>query len=177
MMRTVTLLMGALLFLCNAALPQDVFKLIGADKTFHIDFPSEPQHDHQSSEANGIHVESHSYSSETSGSKFILTFVDIRPSPPKTFNADAALDAAIGGTVQNVGGHLASQHSTTFQNYPAKSATIGVGSDTLDGLFVSVHGRTYQLLVLHHGTAKPVFEERFFNSFKIDLPTFKADRQ
>jgi hypothetical protein len=147
---------------------QHSFKLIPSDKSFEITFPSEPRHAQNTSESGPIHVEAHSYSFETSASKFVLSYVILTPSPAD-LKATDALDSAIGGTVDNVGGKLLAQNSMTMAAHPAKAAVIGVGEKTIiDARFVYVEPRVYQILVLHRNGDTPEFQQQFFDSFSVE---------
>lgn len=156
-----------LLMMVLAASAQRSFRLIAPDKTFEISFPGEPRHEQNISDSGPIHVEAHSYFFETPASNFMLSYVHLTP-PPADLKASDAIDSAIGGTLDNVGGKVLDQKSLTMRGRPAKAVIIGVGENTLiDGRFVYVKPRVYQLLVLHRKGATPSFQQQFFDSFSI----------
>jgi len=149
------------------ASPQHSFKLIPSDRSFEITFPSEPRHAQNTSESGPIHVEAHSYSFETSASKFVLSYVILTPSPADLKPTDA-LKSAISGTIDNVGGKLLAQNSMTMAGHPTEAVVIGVGEKTIiDGRFVYVEPRVYQILVLHRNGDMPEFQRQFFDSFSV----------
>ena len=150
-----------------AAEAQRIFRLIPPDKSFEITFPGEPHHQQDVSDNGRIHVEAHSYSFETTASKFVLTYVHLSP-PPVDLRASDALDTAINGTVANVRGKLLDSKAVTLGGNPAKTVKIGVGANTLiDGRFIYVKPRVYQLLLLHRKGVTPAYEQQFFDSFSV----------
>ena len=155
------------LVLVHEALSQQPYHLSPPDRSFEVTFPAQPKHEQNVSNSGVIRVEGHAYSAENSTSKFILSFAEVTP-PPADLTATQALDGAISGTVQNVSGKIVNETSMTISGKPAKAVTISVGQSTvLEGRFVWVKPRVYQLLVLHRRGLTPDFEQRFFNSFAI----------
>jgi hypothetical protein len=146
---------------------QQGFKLTPEDKSFAVTFPSQPVHQQNESNTGPIHIEAHAYSVENSSWKFVLSYVHLTPLPTDLKPSDA-LDSAIGGTLKNIGGKLLSEESMTVSGKPAKAVRITVGESTIvDGRFVYVKPRVYQLLVLHRNGATPPFEQQFFDSFTV----------
>jgi hypothetical protein len=96
-----------------------------------------------------------------------LSYLVVTPSPADLKPTDA-LDSAISGTVDNVGGKLLSQNSMTMAGHPAKAAVIGVGEKTIiDARFVYAKPRVYQILVVHRNGTTPEFRQQFFDSFSV----------
>ncbi len=120
-----------------------------------------------------FHFEGRMYSFEDAMAKFVLTYADsVWPSDLK---ASDALDLAISGTVGEVKGTLVKEESLTLRGVPAKSALIAVDDNTVvEGQFLSVKPRVYQLLVLHRKGTQPPFEQQFFDSFTIPTPVAAA---
>lgn len=152
----------------SSALSQQApYRLTPSDKAFAVSFPTEPKHEQNVADSGGFRVESHAYSCETSEYKFLLSYSQLTP-PATGLQPKDALDSAISGTVENVRGKLVTQQEVTWKGKPAKIVTITVGTNTIiDGRFVYAKPRVYQLLVLHHRTGKPQFEQQFFDSFKL----------
>jgi hypothetical protein len=74
----------------------------------------------------------------------------------------------LGASPDNVGGTLLSKESVTLRGKAAKAVQISVGEDTvIDGRFVCVKPRLYQLLVIHRKGAQPPFQQQFFDSFTV----------
>jgi hypothetical protein len=146
---------------------QQSFKLTAPDGSFEVSFPSEPRHEQNVSDSGPVHVEVHSYSFETAESKFVVTYLQLTP-PPVDLKAGDAIDSALSGTVDNVGGKLLTQGPLIVAGQSAKAAVISVGQNTIiDGRFVYVKPRVYQLLVLHKKGVIPPFEQNFFDSFSL----------
>jgi hypothetical protein len=153
-------IIGTILLSAVACAAQQSFKLTPSDGSFEVSFPSEPHHQEHTSDSGPIHVEAHSYSFETSASKFVLSYVILTPSPVD-LKASDALDSAIGGTLDNVKGKLLAEQSLTMKGKPAKTGIIAVGENTIiDGRFVYVKPRVYQLLVLHRKGVIPPFQRK-----------------
>jgi hypothetical protein len=155
----------AFLVILSSAAAQQVFKLVSPDKSFSVSFPGEPRHERNASDQGPFHIEGHSYTFETSASKFVLSYAQLTPAPIDLKPNDA-IDSAISGTIENVSGKLLAQKPVNVRGKPARAVTIAVGENTvIDGRFVYVNPRVYQLLVLHRPGATPSFEQRFFDSF------------
>jgi hypothetical protein len=156
-----------LLLPVSAALAQQSFKLSPPDRSFAVRFPGEPRHEQNISDSGPVHVEAHSYSWENSEAKFILTYFHLTP-PPVDLKAADALQSAISGTLENARGKLVAQESLTMSGSPARAVKISVGDKTvIDGRFVYVNPRVYQLLVRHKKDVQPDFEQQFFDSFTV----------
>ena len=176
---------GTILFLtmASAVVAQQSFKLTAPDGSFEVSFPSEPRHEQNLSDSGPVHVEAHSYSFETAESKFVVNYLHLTPSPVD-LKAGDAVDSAISGTVDNFGGKLLTQEPLTMGGQPAKAAVISVGQNTIiDGRFVYVNPRVYELLVFHRKGVIPPFEQNFFGSFSLlqqapdsQPPIFQAPR-
>jgi TonB family protein len=166
---------AAVLVLSAASLlAQQSFRLVSPDKKFEASFPGQPKEDQYTSDQGPFHIEGRAYSFEDATAKFVLTYFDETPWPTDLKPSDA-LDAAISGTVRNVNGKLVKQESLTLRGIPAKSAQIAVGDNTIvEGQFLCVKPRIYDLLVLHRKETQPSFEQQFFDSFTIPIQVARA---
>ncbi|MFI5115294.1 MAG: hypothetical protein ACHP8B_01210 [Terriglobales bacterium] len=146
---------------------QQAFRFVAPDKSFEASFPGQPKHAQKMSESGPFHIEQHSYSFENSEAKFVLSYLRMTPYPTD-LKASDALDGAISGTIDNVSGTLLTKESVTLRGKAAKAVQISVGEDTIiDGRFVCVKPRLYQLLVIHRKGAQPPFQQQFFDSFTV----------
>lgn len=156
------------LIVASVALAQSAFKLTPPDKSFEATFPGKPSHEQRLSDSDRIHSLQHAYSLKTTEGKFVLSYVHLTP-PPLDLKANDAIDAAISGTLSNVGGKLLTERSLTMKGRLAKAVTIGVGENTIiEGRFVYVQPRVYQLIVLHRQGVIPAFQQEFFDSFSVN---------
>lgn len=163
--RSLVLLLLSIAILFPAFAQETGPKITLRTDAFQVSFPGKPSHQQHVSDSGHVHVEQHAYSYENAVSKFILSYAQLTPAPVN-LNAGRALDSAISGTVENVTGKLQAAKPAVIQGKPAKSVTITVGENTvIDGQFIYVEPRVYQLLVLHGNDAKPDFERQFFDSF------------
>jgi TonB family protein len=152
---------------CALAAQQPI-KLTAPDKSFEASFPGEFIHEQGSGDSGRAHFETNSYFFETSESKFILTYIQLSPPPPVDFNSDEAINVAIGRTVENANGRLLTENPIAMNGNAAKAVVISVGeSTTIDGRFLYVKSRVYELLVRHKKGVIPPFEQRFFDSFSL----------
>jgi hypothetical protein len=156
------------LIVASFAIAQSAFKLTPPDKSFEATFPGKPTHEQNLSDSGPIHMEQNAYTFRTAEGKFVLSYLHLTPSPVD-LKASDAIDAAISGTLGNVGGKLLTEGSLTMKGKPAKDVTIGVGENTIiDGRFVYVKPRVYQLIVLHRKGVIPAFQQEFFDSFSVN---------
>ena len=156
-----------LLALVSAAVGEEPFRLSPPDESFSITFPGHPKHEQNTDNSGPIRTVAHSYSFETSAFKFVLSYVHLTAVPADLRPIDA-INSALSGTVENVRGKLLSQDFVMLKGNPAKTAVIGVGENTvIDGRFLYVKPRVYQLLVLHRKGVTPPFQQQFFNSFTL----------
>jgi len=162
-----------------ATAAQETTKLTAADGSCEVSFPSEFIHHEQTSSDSGrVHVETNTYYVEISESKFVLIYIDLSPPPP--LRADEAIDSVIGGTLKNVKGRLLDESPVTMNGNPARAAVISAAENIImDGRFVYVRPRVYELLVRHKEGVTPPFEQQFFDSFSVKAPAapINADQQ
>lgn len=166
-----------------ATAAQEGTKLTAADGSCEVSFPSEFIHHEQvNSDSGRVHVETHTYYVETSESRFVLIYLDLLP-PTGTgvdLRADDAIDSAIGGTLKKVNGRLLDERPVTMNGNPARAMVISAAENIeIDGRFVYVRPRVYELLVYHTKGVTPSFEQQFFDSFSLNATAAppKADQQ
>jgi hypothetical protein len=161
---------GVILLLATAfaVAAQQPVKLTAPDKSFEASVPGEFIHEVASTDSGPVHVETHSYFFQTSESKFILTYIHLSPTPPVDLKADDAINTAISATVKLNRGRLLTESPLTMNGKTAKGVVISVGESTvIDGRFLYVRPRVYELLVRHKKGVIPPFEPRFFDSFSV----------
>jgi TonB family protein len=155
-------------------LGQRGFRFVSPDRKFEVSFPGQPNEEEIPSDSGPFHMEGRAYSFQDGTAKFVLSYIDLTPFPTD-LKAGDALDAAISGTVGNVKGMLVRQQLLTLMGVPAKSVLIAVADNTiLEGQFLCVKPRVYQLLVLHGKDMQPPFEQQFFDSFTIPMQATPA---
>jgi hypothetical protein len=173
---------GVLLLLTTACAlaAQRPNKLIAPDNSFEVTFPGEFIQVQASGNSGRAHFETNSYFLETSESKFILTYIQLSPRPPVDFNGNDAINVAIGRAVKLNRGRLLTESPLTMKGNRAKAVVISVGESTIiDGRFLYVNPRIYELIVRHEKGVTPPFEQQFFDSFslKATAAPINADQQ
>lgn len=172
-----------LLMTAGATAAQETTKLTAADGSCEVSFPSEFIHHEQTSSDSGrVHVETNTYYAETSESKFVLIYIDLsQPTGTRVdIRADDAIDSVIGGTLKKVKGKLLDERPVTMNGNPARATEISAAENIIiDGRYVYVKPRVYELSVYHKMEVTPPFERQFFDSFslKATAAPINADRQ
>lgn len=164
---------------CALAAQQPI-KLTAPDKSFEVTFPGEFIHEQASGDSGRAHFETNSYFFETYESKFILTYIQLSPPPPVDFDGDDAINVAIAEGVKINKGSLLTENPIAMNGNAAKAVVISVGESTIiDGRFLYVKPRVYELLVRHEKGVTPPFEQQFFDSFslKTTAAPINADQQ
>jgi len=160
---------------------QEITKLTAADGSCEVSFPSEFIHHEQVSTDSGhVHLETQTYYVETSESKFVLIYLDPSPLPRVDVNAEDVINSAIGGTLKRWKGRLLSESQLTINGNPAKATIMSAGENMIiDGRFVYVKPRIYELFVHHEKKVTPAFEQQFFDSFSLKTAAapINADQQ
>ena len=142
---------------------------VADDKSFTVQFPTEPNRESDIVNAPSGKVELIQYMSKNKDILYSVMYGDYPGNALVGLTSDQLLDNARNGAVGNVQGKLLSEVIISKANYPGREITVKVEPDTvLSAQIILKDNRVYQLLVVTPSDKLFTSQRReFFNSFEI----------
>ncbi|HST54181.1 MAG TPA: hypothetical protein VLJ61_19390 [Pyrinomonadaceae bacterium] len=177
MSRNLFSLAVVILLFCACSMMQTKWETIN-EGGFTAQMPGTPNRQTQSVNAGGSKIDITMLSVTKGNEAFIVGYNDIPPAIAQLAdaNSETFLNNARDGAVQNVHGHVTSEHAITIDGHPGKEFTgDGTSPDASkqEGTFTArvywVNPRLYQVLYVRPKTTSAPSEDgqKFLDSFKL----------
>jgi hypothetical protein len=142
---------------------------VADDKSFTVQFPTEPNRKSHIVNAPSGKVELIQYMSKNKDIPYAVMYADYPHNALVGLTSDQLLDNARNGAVENVQGKLLCEVVISKANYPGREITVKVEPNTvLTAQIILKDNRVYQLLVVTPSDKLFTSQRReFFNSFEI----------
>jgi len=157
-----------LVFLCGCSSTPSDARFSPPDKSFKIYFPAKPAHESTKTDSSPVRTESHSFFVRRSDAQFMLNYLELIPAPGD-LKATDALEATLAAAMQKNQGVGLTKQSSIIGGYPTMTVQMRCRNGAvLDGRFIYVSPRIYQVMVIHPADKEPAEMKRFFESFAVN---------